>query len=204
MSRIKDLTGREFGGLTVIKLSERTDARHNGYWLCKCRCGETKIIRGNHLVTGVTKSCGCRHKEYGKHGMKNTPTYRSWTHMLQRCENEKQEDYFLYGKRGIKVCPEWHKFLNFMRDMGIRPTGKSLDRKDNDGDYNPENCRWATSEEQQNNRRNNHIIEYGGHSGTITQIARENGMAPNILRGRIWRGISVENAMGGRVDGRTS
>jgi hypothetical protein len=91
------------------------------------------------------------------HGMHKTPTYRSWADMLNRCENPRHKSYKDYGGRGIKVCNRWTWFLNFLNDMGIKPEGKSLDRIDNDGNYEPSNCRWATPKEQSHNRRNSII-----------------------------------------------
>lgn len=159
MSRL-DLTGERFGRLIVL----RDVGRYNGgvLWLCECDCGRLIRVASGKLREGVTKSCGCwrrdnmikMNKERSTHGMFNTPIYRTWNAMLQRCENPNNTAYKWYGERGIFVCERWHKFENFLEDMGPRPEGKSIDRwPDNEGNYELGNCRWATSKEQVNNQR---------------------------------------------------
>ena len=166
MSAMKDLTGMRFGRLLV---SGRASARRDGqaYWLCCCECGGTTIAGGKDLRSGHTQSCGClriegqrelrrRHghapRKPGGHAV--TPTYRSWYGMKSRCLNAKQAAYKNYGGRGITVCERWLSFKNFLADMGPRPSPKhSIDRwPNNDGNYEPSNCRWATATEQARNR----------------------------------------------------
>ncbi len=143
-----DLTGKRFGMLVVVKRDYRF------IWLCQCDCGTVCRVRSYNLCNGNTKSCGCQRVKH-RHTTHTTvsPTYSVWRSMIQRCTNTKVNSYKLYGGRGITVCERWSDFSNFVADMGERPPGLSLDRRDNDKGYSKANCRWATAAEQTANRR---------------------------------------------------
>lgn len=153
MPGMKDITGQHFGRWTALD-PDRTDRHGNRRWRCLCDCGTQKVVSGHNLRSGETLSCGCLQLENcTTHGQKGSRTYECWNGMIQRCTNPKKKHYKYYGGRGIAVCERWRKFANFFDDMGERPVGMSLDRyPDNDGNYEPGNCRWATAKEQRHNQ----------------------------------------------------
>ena len=156
-----NITGGRYGRWFVIK-REANDNNENPRWLCRCDCGTERIVIAGALKNGRSKSCGCYLKEQAiktntTHGRCETPAYRSWKSIKNRCINPKATGYKYWGGRGIKVCERWYKFENFYIDMGDRPEGMSIDRIDNDGNYEPGNCRWATRIEQNQNTRSNRI-----------------------------------------------
>ena len=153
----KDLSGQRFGRLVALEPIGK-DKHNQVMWKCRCDCGKECVVIGHSLICGNTRSCGCLQKEIvgtlkRTHGMSCSSTYLSWHNMIQRCENPKAINFQNYGGRGIKVCESWHKFENFLTDMGERPPGKTLDRIDNDGAYESGNCRWSTHHEQNMNQR---------------------------------------------------
>jgi hypothetical protein len=129
------------------------------------------------------------------HGKSRTPEYISWASMMERCEDPRFHAWGNYGGRGIVVCDRWRDFLNFLSDIGPRPTGTTLDRIDSNGNYEPGNCRWATDTEQSNNRRTNRRIECAGRTQTLTEWSREAGLSPDTLRGRLNSGWPIDRAL---------
>ena len=149
----KDLTDQRFGKL-VVKEEAGVDKRGSYQWLCKCDCGKIKTIRSDQLCSGHTQSCGCLQKEKATtHGMSKMRAYVSWSAMLNRCNNHSCQAYKHYGGRGITVCERWLKVENFIADMGERPKRITIERIDNDGNYEPGNCCWATYTIQLRNQR---------------------------------------------------
>lgn len=193
----KDLTGKKFARLKVVGYAENSST----ICICQCDCGSAlKRVPGKSLLSGHTKSCGCYHKERIKesarrHGMTDTPTYRTWAKMLDRCYNSNHKAHHYYGGRGITVCDEWRSFEGFYRDMGDRPNGKTLDRIDNDGPYAPWNCEWRTMKEQSRNRRSNVTITFNGSTKIIADWASEIGMEASGIRWRLKNGWTVEDAL---------
>lgn len=185
MAKIVDLVGKKFNLLTVLKYSHGNE-KHQSYWDCVCDCGNNTKVRGSNLKGNSTKSCGCLQKEkITKHGNCNTPSYYAWVGMLQRCTNKKSRAYGNYGGRGITVCDKWINFKGFYEDMGEKPEGLSLDRKNNNGNYCKDNCKWSTPKEQANNRRSNINITYKGKTQNITKWEKECGFKRGILHQRI-------------------
>lgn len=193
--QFKDLTGKKFTKLTVLGYAGR-DIRNQAMWYCKCDCGKIVKVRGGHLPNKNTSSCGClqveKVSEANKiHGHSITGNlskeYQTWLAMIQRCQNPKNQSYSDYGGRGITVCDRWLILSNFLEDMGKRPDGLTLERRENDKGYSKENCYWATRKEQQNNRRVNKFIHYNGEVKTISQWAEIAEINPRTLRNRIFR-----------------
>lgn len=169
----------------------------NRLWKCQCRCGNVSIQTTNRLTRGDVRSCGCLRRESTvKHRKCRAPEYLAWRHIKSRCFDPECERYRWYGARGITMCERWrNSFTTFLADVGLRPSaGHSIDRIDNDGHYEPGNCRWAVREVQDNNRRDNVFVEHAGERLTIAQWARRLGMPHNTLKHRISK-WGVERAM---------
>lgn len=198
----KDLTGQRFTRLLVVSKAP-SDANGNAKWNCQCDCGNTTVSHGFSLRNGRVKSCGCLTTEQliqriTTHKLSKTPEYRCWAGMLQRCTNPKNKKYPRYGARGIKVCERWMQFENFYADMGPRPSGDySIERIDNNGNYEPGNTKWATKSEQNHNKGNNHYVVYQGHRMTLTRAIEKSGntIFLSVVNARLSRGWSIEDAI---------
>ena len=189
MSRLIDITGKEFGRLVVL---ERVPGKARYVmWKCLCKCGNYTTARGSHIRYGLIRSCGCLAQESRiKHGMYKTLTYSSWQHMKERCLSPKHRSFKNYGERGITICPQWiASFETFLKDMGEAPPGLTLDRRDNDGNYTPDNCRWATPEQQMNNQRTTKFATINGETKAVKYWCQETGVKYNTAMKRICQGI---------------
>ncbi len=188
-SRFINLTGHQFGKLTVISYAGNSFP-YKKFWHCKCECGKKTISLGASLRNGDTKSCGCliKHLTHGYGNNKNAE-YRTWQGIKKRCYNPKGHNYNLYGGRGIIMCDRWlENFSNFLKDMGFRPSVlHSIDRINNNGNYEPSNCRWATKTEQQNNKSSNVRIRCNGSFMSIAEAAVIMGLSYNTLYNRYWK-----------------
>lgn len=195
-----DFTGQRFGRLTALRLGERTSDRKTR-WLCQCACGNTVSVAAAELLNRQPQSCGCLRGEKlqtrnHKHGQSRTLEYGIWSTMKSRCQNPKTEEYKNYGGRGIKVCKRWQSFANFFEDMGPRPTlNHSLDRKNNDADYEKSNCCWATRFEQNTNKRTTHLLTFDGETLSVTEWAQRIGMSVSTLYHRVRHGWKVADAL---------
>jgi hypothetical protein len=208
---LKDYTGQKFGKLTALSLVERR-ADNNHIWRFSCECGNQKDAGIKNVKSGHTTSCGCVFrsmmvKRNTKHGLSRqlASTYRSWKDMRSRCLNPRDFDYADYGARGIGVCERWSDFAAFVADMGKRPKGKTLDRIDVNGHYEPGNCRWADAKQQANNKRSNHTIKFNGETKTLAQWCEQFSVEPSKVRYRIKAGWSLERIFSlkdGRIDGK--
>lgn len=200
MCRLQDLTGQKFGRLTVLKRVGSAKG-YRPAWLCKCDCGNEKVVTSGAMKSGNTVSCGCFLKErtlqtHTTHGMSKTRTYKCWFYMIKRCTKPKSKDYSSYGGRGIRVCDHWlRSFERFLEDMGECPENGSIDRIDNNGNYTPENCRWASQQQQCNNRRNSVRLSYQEECLTVAQWAERLQIGYTTLMGRLKRGWTVERTL---------
>ena len=193
--------GRKFHRLQVIGFAGRSTNNSILVW-CVCDCGMAKRTRLHQLISGAIKSCGCFRREFSsitgrnvKHSKCYTPAYGSWVAMRFRCRNPKHIAYPHYGGRGITICERWDDFRNFLSDMGERPVDSSLDRIDSNGNYCPENCRWATNKEQSRNRRDNHVLTFQGRSACLAQWAEDFGLKYSTVKERIKRGWTPAEAL---------
>ena len=196
MAPYKDLTGKKFNRLTVLGFKE-FNKNGTSIWRCLCECGTIKDINVGWLRKTI--SCGCFFKEQlikrnKTHGKSETKEYNSWRQIKQRCYNPRNNSYHDYGDRGIRVCDRWlNSFENFYKDMGKCPDEcDGVDRIDNNGNYCPSNCKWSTSLENAQNKRNSLIIEYGGKSYTCSALARKLNINKSTLRYRYLNGINVD------------
>lgn len=195
-----DLTGKRFERLVVIRKDH--EGKRGRYWLCQCDCGNAKVACGSDLMSGRTKSCGCLHADNAKlpkkitHGDTKTRIYREWSAMKRRC-SPSYHGHHIYFDRNIRVCTEWKQYEPFKQ--WALANGYSddltLDRIDNDKGYCPENCRWITNKEQQNNRRNNRCITFGGETKTLKQWSELQNLDYGVVKARLHRGWSELRAL---------
>jgi len=195
----RDLTGQRFHKLTVLSWAswrQYSNGRES-LWLCQCDCGKQPIVPQRNLVGGNTKSCGCiigQHKRI--HGASETPEFRIWGSMHSRCENPRHPSYPDYGGRGINVCERWSDFTAFREDMGLRPfPDAQIERVDNDGNYEPANCRWATRVEQGNNRRSSRFLTINGETKTLAQWEHVAGLRQGSISQRLRAGWAPEDVL---------
>lgn len=197
-----DLTGQRFGRLVVIERCGR-DYRGFIFWRCRCDCGGEKLVITSYLRYGQTRSCGCLRREqlvarnyrhgHAKRGQISR-VYYIWQQIILRCTELTHKNYHQYGGRGIKVCKRWRAFKKFLKDMGEPPPGAQIDRIDNDGDYEPGNCRWTTSSENCRNKRNNHLLTFNGKIQCVEAWGKEVGVAAGTILSRLRYGWPVERA----------
>lgn len=187
-----ELSGQRFTKLTVLR--RVGSANGKSLWLCRCDCGTEKEIRAGTLMNGYAKSCGCLKSAVTTarnltHGKTKTRAFGIWMKMKARCENPNEPGFRNYGGRGIKVCERWRTFENFLNDMGSPPDGLSLDRfPNNDGNYEPSNCRWATRAEQASNTRRNVIITTTDGRFTMKAFSQRYGLKYKDVGWRVRRG----------------
>lgn len=202
--RSKDLTGRQFGFLTVLETSNNRSNEGRKVWKCLCECGNVVEKDTKALLTGGVRSCGCKRAELHnqsdkcvKHGMYNTRLYRTWSAMRNRCSNSANHAYRYYGGRGITVCSEWEEFESFMEwamENGYQEN-LTIDRINVDGNYEPDNCRWATLEIQANNKRTSKYIEFQGEKHTVSEWSRITGFSKELIAQRLKRGWTEEETL---------
>lgn len=200
MGKLIDLSGKTFGHLKVI--SRLNSENGTTYWSCECICGKITRASRNNLQSGGHTSCGCvnkirignLNKLHGESSRKISKEYRTWIHMNGRCYTPTDHKYKNYGARGITVCDRWRaSYENFLADMGRAPSPKhSLDRKENNGNYEPGNCRWTTNKTQANNKRNNLRLEYNGELKTLTEWCDQFGVIYTSAQRRRKSGKSFE------------
>jgi hypothetical protein len=196
MQKILDLVGKRYGRLTVRERRANSPAGKTR-WLVGCDCGNTRIVIGSELTSGHTASCGCIVRQHGDaaHG-KPSPEWKAWRAMRERCGKPQHKAYARYGGRGISVCDRWSIYENFLADMGRRTSPKhSLDRINNDGNYEPGNCRWATNTQQSTNRSSSQFLTLDGKRMTMSQWAKAHGMATSRLGRRLSSGWDLRRAL---------
>ncbi len=200
--RFEDLTGRKFGRLLVVERTSGASPKHT-YWKCRCDCGNVTVTASQKLKSGRSKSCGCYNRDTTtKHGQSGGRLYKIWLNMKSRCFNPNTKMFNRYGGRGITMCCEWKNNFQAFYDWAVSngyADNLTIDRIDVNGNYCPENCRWATMKEQGNNTTKNHIIEFNGETHTLSEWAELLGIHAHTLSNRIHRGWAIEKALSKKV-----
>lgn len=186
--------GTRFYKCVIVKEAQKIQrtSRKVRAFECQCDCGSVFVAQLSRLRNGDIKSCGCIH---APHNQSKTLTYNIWKSMRQRCFNQKNKDYPSYGALGVTVCDRWSEYLMFVIDMGICPKGMSIDRVDTKGNYNKENCRWATPIEQANNKRSTIRYDVNGINGSISELSRRFNHKPRLIYDRLRLGWSLHRAL---------
>lgn len=193
----KRLEGQQFGRLTALYRLHNTKGRTK--WLCVCECGNLVEVKENNLLQGGSKSCGCSRKHINiKHGKTNTRLFTTWQNIKNRCYNNCNNEYKNYGGRGIAVCDEWlHDFMSFYNWSMVNGYNDNLtiDRIDNNGNYEPNNCRWVTMKQQQQNKRSNRNYTINGETHCLSEWCEILGLKYSTVQSRIQRNRSIEKAL---------
>lgn len=205
--------GERIGALRVVEFSHvhiQPSGAKVRYWLVECVCGKRLTRKSSHLSNSKIKSpqsCGCLIPQlvgnrFRSHGLKKHPLYNIWNAMIKRCYRTANKDYHLYGGRGIGVSKDWHSINSFIRDMGTRPEGHSLERIDNERGYCKENCTWSTSSEQSKNRRSNHYLSANGETKILNDWANDLNCTPATILHRLNAGWSESDAVTRKIKDR--
>lgn len=197
---LEDYIGKKSHMLTVIGISEKLPSDKRQYLKCRCDCGNITRILPYQFNNGKIKSCGCllKNSPFRIDGRTLNPLYGLWYNMIGRCENPNHPKYYRYGKRGIKVCEEWHdfdKFVEWSNSIGGRPNNYSIERINNDGNYEPSNCKWASSTEQAENKSNTIYLKYNGETKSLPEWCRITGLSWDLVYNRLSSGWTVERAL---------
>ncbi len=214
MGKFIDLTGHRYGRFTVVELVEphiTPKGKIRTQWKCLCDCGAERIVATCNLRNGTSRSCGCLSRELArkrltKHGLAGTKIYYVWQKMCQGCFSPNSREYKYYGARGITVCDEWcnnfQAFYDWAIESGykeeISPNGINkwtIERIDNDGNFEPDNCCWATMEAQANNKQTNHLVTFQGKTQTISRIAKQQNINPQLIYDRLKKDWEPEKAI---------
>jgi len=199
--RLKINQGDRYGRWSVISEFGISSRKNKRKFLCRCDCGNERVVLLHELRRGNSTSCGCLQKEVAKkqmttHGKTKTRTYNVWISMRKRCLNPNHKSYNDYGGRGITICNKWlDNFENFLDDMGESPNGKSLDRIDNNKGYYKDNCRWSSWKEQANNRRNSKIINFNGKSMCCSDWEKELNFGSGLIGKRLKNGWGMNKIL---------